>query len=100
MAIVGRAMPIGGRKKAGDWRLEDRKIYQRGHKGHGDIKWSMGSGRWNMGGVQSTEMHCCAIQKWQRAPGENSDSLNQCRSGIKTFVGRSNDDQPGTIYNQ
>jgi hypothetical protein len=38
-------MPRGGRRKARDWRLEDRRIYHRGRGGHREIKWAVGSGR-------------------------------------------------------
>jgi hypothetical protein len=41
-------MPKSGRKKAGDWRLEDKRIYHRGHEGHGEIKWAVGRRLWAM----------------------------------------------------
>jgi hypothetical protein len=43
-AIVGLAMPRGGRRKDGDRRLEDRRICHRERRGHREIKWAVGSG--------------------------------------------------------
>jgi len=56
-------MTRGGRRKAGDWGLEDRSIYHRGREGHGEIKWAVGSGRLNVVDVQSSEMHCWTSQQ-------------------------------------
>jgi len=46
--LAEQAMPRRGRRKARGGRLEDGRIYHEEHEGHGEVKWTVGSGQWTV----------------------------------------------------